>query len=179
MANPITLGQKYTAIRFQPQTVRRVTENLRKLAGKAKAIIGILSENMHYAVYVEYGTSRTYPRPHMRPAFGAMLRRFLPTLAAILQRVGVPDYDALCVDAMRAALYELEAWRMAYLALRVYTPGRLAEEAAGTNPYKLTFNLRFNRTLEVQAIGRPDLNWEARGRAPVAAAQAARAVRRG
>lgn len=134
-----------------------------QLKGAARRIRGVFSEHMEYAPKVEFGVGRVRPRPHMRPALALMVKDALPKMTAIFHRVLQAQkvgrdfsLDRLATNAVAAALYVMEQHRLTALDAQVYTAERFAREAKpGYSGYRLTGNLRQNRSIQVEADGKP------------------------
>ena len=150
-----TPQQDIARLVFDAASVRRVEANLRKAGGTADYVRGTLLEGQHYATYVEHGTIRMRPRPHMLPAFQEMLRECIPIMRAEMSRKFDArfDYDAMCADAVAAAMYTMEGKRQAHLERLVYSQPE-------SPSYQRTGFLRNNRTITVEVQGRPDLSSE-------------------
>lgn len=151
------MANQTTGIEFDRGTLRLVSRNLELAAGKATKIVGTLAELMSYAVKVELGEGRVMPKPHMRPAYAAMLVEAVPQLALVLRRAlagPVQDYDRVVFNAVGLAMLTMEKHRVNKLRELVYTAERLARQREESyRGYKLTGNLMQNRQIIVQAIG--------------------------
>jgi hypothetical protein len=82
-----------------------------------------------------------------------MMTKAAPVLAKVLGNPqAYKDYDKACMEAVVAAMYEMEAQRVQFLRQQVYTAMRFARERVKDyRGYKLTGNLLNNRTVRVEA----------------------------
>lgn len=135
----------------------KVFANLRKIAGNAKKVVGTLHEMMEYAANVELGMGRNKSKPHMRPAYAKMIVDAVPEMEKVLKRAlnsRPHNIDIDVFNAVGAAMYKMEAHRLAKLRELVYTAERLAKQRKKDyTGYKLTGNLANNRKIIVEAIG--------------------------
>lgn len=150
-------------LKWDTKSTTDMQKAFRALGGTVRRVRGVFSENMEYAPKVEFGEGRVRAKPHMRPALARMLADAIPRMTAVFQRALAAQkagrsfsIEQVATNAVAAALYVMEQHRLAALNAQVYTAERFERERVpGYSGYRLTGNLRQNRTISVEADGRP------------------------